>query len=64
MPTPPPTPPYDTDQTGTVDSDFTPGTPGRDRYVGLDGNDNLRGADGDDVTCAFPMTITLSFGCC
>lgn len=49
MPTPPPTPPYDTDQTGTVDSDFTPGTPGRDRYVGLDDNDNLRGADGDDV---------------
>lgn len=49
MPTPPPTPPYDTDQTGTTGSDNYPGTPGRDRYVGLDGADNLRGGDGDDV---------------
>ncbi len=49
MPTPPPTPPYDTDQNGTTGPDGFAGTPGRDRYVGLDGNDNLRGADGDDV---------------
>lgn len=49
MPTPPPTPPYDTDQTGTTGSDNYPGTPGRDRYVGLDGNDNLRGGEGNDV---------------
>ncbi len=49
MPTPPPTPPYDTDQTGTTGPDGFAGTPGRDRYVGLDGNDNLRGANGDDV---------------
>ncbi len=49
MPTPPPTPPYDTDQTGTTGSDNYPGTPGRDRYVGLDGADNLRGGDGNDV---------------
>ena len=49
MPTPPPTPPYDTDQTGTAGPDSYPGTPGRDRYVGLDGNDNLRGGEGNDV---------------
>lgn len=49
MPTPPPTPPYDTDQTGTPNGDFFAGTPGRDRYLGEDGDDNLRGADGDDV---------------
>ena len=49
MPTPPPTPPYDTDQTGTPDGDFFAGTPGRDRYLGEDGDDNLRGGEGNDV---------------